>query len=167
MGTLTKVFCQPGGYVVMSDPGLASMLKFCSPQHVFSAPIAPWLAAAAVRVLELVAGEYGERRRERVRRISRHARERIQQADFELVGPAETPILAIPLRNARVGTQVLEFMRREGFIISVFQGPLMPVGREVLRLAMRADLELEEVDRLVQALVRCREALRFTSPEAR
>lgn len=164
MGTLTKVFCQPGGYVVMDDPGLARMLKFCSPQHVFSAPIAPWIAAATVKVLELVAGEFGERRREQVRKVSRQVRERLQQADFELVGRAETPIIAIPLRNARVGTQVLEFMRREGFIISVFQGPLMPVGREVLRLAMRADLEAEEVERLLAALVRCRQTLRFTSP---
>jgi 7-keto-8-aminopelargonate synthetase-like enzyme len=165
MGTLTKVFCQPGGYVVMNDSGLASLLKFCSPQHVFSAPIAPWIAAATVKVLELVSGEHGERRREQVRRISRQVRERLEQADFELVSHTDTPILAIPLRNARVGTQVLEFMRREGFIISVFQGPLMPVGREVLRLAMRADLEAEEVERLIQALVRCREALRFTAPE--
>lgn len=168
MGTLTKVLCQPGGYVVMSDAGLAQMLKFCSPQHVFSAPIAPWIASATVKVLELVEGEYGERRREQVRRISRQARERLSRADFELVGPpgADTPIIAIPLRNARVGTQVLELMRRSGFIISVFQGPLMPVGREVLRLAMRSDLTPEDVERMVQALVRCRDTLRFTVPSA-
>ena len=57
-------------------------------------------------------------------------------------------------------------MRRCGFIISVFQGPLMPVGREVLRLAMRSDLTQEDVERMVQALVRCRDALRFTVPSA-
>ncbi|MCP3166348.1 aminotransferase class I/II-fold pyridoxal phosphate-dependent enzyme [Myxococcus qinghaiensis] len=164
MGTLTKVFCQPGGYVVMRDAGLARLLKFCSPQHVFSAPIAPWVASATVKVLELVAGEHGERRREQVRRVSRQVRERLEQGDFELVSHTDTPILAIPLRNARVGTQVLEFMRREGFIISVFQAPLMPVGREVLRLAMRADLDEEDMERLLQALIHCRETLRFTAP---
>lgn len=166
MGTLTKVFCQPGGYVVLRDPGLAQMLKFCSPQHVFSAPIAPWVAAALVRIIDLVAGEHGERRREQVRSITRYASERLLQADFELIGSPHTPILSTPLRNARAGTQVLEFMQEAGFIISVFQGPLMPPGREVLRIAMRADLEIEEIDRLVEALVRCRDRLQFTSGDA-
>lgn len=164
MGTLTKVFCQPGGYVVMGDPGVARLLKFCSPQHVFSAPIPPWIASAAVRVIDLVAGGHGDRRRERVLRLSRYARERLTKADFEVISHQDTPILATPLRNPAVGTQVLESMRRAGYLLSVFQGPLMPPGKEVLRIAMRADLEPEEIDGMVAALVRCREVLRFTSP---
>lgn len=166
MGTLTKAFCQPGGYVVLRDSGVAQMLKFCSPQHVFSAPIAPWVASALVQILELIAGDHGERRRERVRRITRYASDCLQRAGFEMIGSPDSPILATPLRNPAVGTQVLEHMQEAGFLISVFQGPLMPVGREVLRIAMRADLEPEEIDRLVDALVRCRDRLRFSSGEA-
>ncbi|MBB2913588.1 8-amino-7-oxononanoate synthase [Streptosporangium becharense] len=164
MGTLTKVFCQPGGYAAVGDPGLATLLKFCSPQHVFSAPVPPWIAAATVRLIGMVAGEYGETRRERLRAVARHARLRLAETGFDLVGDvtADTPIVAIPLRVPRLGGRVLEFLRREGFVVSVFQKPLMPAGREVLRLAVRADLEMEEVEGLVQALVRCREALPFT-----
>lgn len=166
MGTLTKAFCQPGGYVVMRDPGLAQMLKFCSPQHVFSAPIAPWVANALVHVLELLAGDHGEQRREQVRRISRYAVERMQHAGFEMIGAPNSPILATPLRAPRVGTQVLEHMQEAGFVISLFQAPLMPVGHEVLRFAMRADLDPGEIDRLVVELARCRDRLHFSSSEA-
>ncbi|GAA2873356.1 pyridoxal phosphate-dependent aminotransferase family protein [Streptosporangium fragile] len=164
MGTLTKAFCQPGGYAAVGDPELASLLKFCSPQHVFSAPVPPWIAAATVRLIEMVAGDFGEARRERLRAVARHARLRLAETGFDLVGDpsADTPILAIPLRDPRLGGRVLEFLRQEGFVVSVFQGPLMPAGREVLRLAMRADLGTEEVEDLVRALVRCRKALPFT-----
>ncbi len=157
MGTLTKAFCQPGGYVVMRDPALAQMLKFCSPQHVFSAPIAPWVAAALVRIIELVGGEFGDRRRERLLAITRRATGLLQAADFELIGAPHSPILATPLRDAGLATAVLEEMQASGFLVSVFQGPLMPVGREVIRIAMRADLDPEELERLVAAMVRCRD----------
>lgn len=162
MGTLTKVFCQPGGYAVMSDPALAAMLKFCSPQHVFSAPVAPWIAAATTRLVNMVAGEFGDRRRSMLRSVNRHVRELLAAADFEVLGPADTPIVAIPLRVASAGTQVVEFLQQAGFICSVFQGPLMPIGREVLRLSMRADLTADDLDRLTGALVKCRDALHFT-----
>lgn len=166
MGTLTKAFCQPGGYVVLRDRQVAQMLKFCSPQHVFSAPIAPWVADALVRIIELVGGEHGERRRERLRAVTRHAATQLQEAGFELIGAPTSPILATPLRDPAAGTQVLDELRAAGFLVSVFQGPLMPVGREVIRIAMRADLEHEEVDRLIAALVRCRDRLRFAAPPA-
>lgn len=163
MGTLTKVFCQPGGYVVMSDPDLAALLKFCSPQHVFSAPIAPWVCDALVHILALVSGDLGDQRRARVRQLSASAAQRLERAAFELVSRSETPILALPLRRPEVGTAVLEFMRAAGFLVSIFQGPLRPAGHEVVRLAMRADLDEADLDELVRALVACRETLRFTS----
>lgn len=161
MGTLTKVFCQPGGYVVLDDSRLAAMLKFCSPQHVFSAPIAPWIGNALVRILDLVAGPDGDARRARVRNCARLTGDALRAGGFDVIGAQDTPILATPLRNPRVGAQVLEFMQQEGFVISIFQGPLMPRGREVLRLAMRADLSEEEIQALASALARCRDALRF------
>lgn len=162
MGTLTKVFCQPGGYVAVADPALAAMLKFTSPQHVFSAPVAPWIAAAATGLIALVAGDYGERRRKTLAEVSRAARAGLREAGFDLIGESDTPIMAVPLRDPGVGVPMLEFMRNEGFVLSVFQSPLMPRGREVVRLAMRADFETEDIERLVKALVRCRDALRFT-----
>jgi 7-keto-8-aminopelargonate synthetase-like enzyme len=166
MGTLTKAFCQPGGYVVLRDPELAQMLKFCSPQHVFSAPIPPWIADALVHILERVGGEYGERRRDQLRAAARHTAELLRQADFELLSAPHSPILAMPLRDARLGTAVLEHLQHAGFLVSVFQGPLRPVGHEVIRIAMRADLEPGEIEQLVAALVRCRDQLRpaFTAP---
>lgn len=161
MGTLTKAFCQPGGYVAMSDPGLAALIKFCSPQHVFSAPIAPWTAAASVRVLELVAGPFGDQLRERLARLSRYARQALTDQGFELVAESDTPILALALNSPDLGDEVLEYMGLQGFLVSIFQAPLRAIGHEVVRIGLRADLSYDDIDRLVSALQRCRDKVRF------
>ncbi|HEY0698206.1 MAG TPA: aminotransferase class I/II-fold pyridoxal phosphate-dependent enzyme [Micromonospora sp.] len=161
MGTLTKALCQPGGYAAMTDPSVAALLRFCSPQHVFSAPVAPWVAAATVRILDLVAGPYGEARRRRLADLTSYAHRRLRDAGFEPVSADPTPILAVPLREPRLGERVLEFLARLGYVVSVFQAPLMPVGREVVRIGLRADLAEDDVDGLVEALRRCRKELAF------
>lgn len=162
MGTLTKAFCQPGGYAVLSDPHLAALLKFCSPQHVFSAPVAPWVADSALQLIPLVAGDLGDQRRRQLHRISQGVQSALSEADFELVSNSASPIIALPLRKPELGDEVLQHLCDAGFAVSVFQGPLRPLGSEVLRLALRADLTDEDTDTLLQALVRCRNKLRFT-----
>jgi 8-amino-7-oxononanoate synthase len=161
MGTLTKAFCQPGGYAALTDAGVAALLRYCSPQHVFSAPMAPWSSAAALRVLDLVAGPFGEARRLRLRQLADQARQGLLDRGFELVGQSRAPILAIPLALPEVADQVLQYLALQGFLVSIFQAPLRPLGEEVVRIGLRADLTEADIERLVQALDGCREKLRF------
>ncbi|WP_164992481.1 aminotransferase class I/II-fold pyridoxal phosphate-dependent enzyme [Streptomyces sp. L2] len=162
MGTLTKAFCQPGGYVVLNDPDLAALLKLCSPQHVFSAPVPPWIADTARQMIPLVAGPHGDRRRRRLEHVSLTLREMLLDDGFDLVGNSASPIIALPLRRPELGEKVLHLLCDLGFVASVFQGPLRARGQEVLRLAMRADLTDGDLEALGEALNCCREKLHFT-----
>lgn len=157
MGTLTKAFCQRGGYVTMRAAAVARLQRLLGRQHLPSAPLAPWMASALVDVVALVSGEFGDKRRERLRAITRRTGELLRAAHFELIGTPHSPILAMPLREVSLATAVLEELQQSGFLVSVFQGPRMPAGGEVIRLALRADLEPDDIDRLVAALVRCRD----------
>lgn len=157
MGTLTKAFCQSGGYVTMRAAVVARLQALFGRQRLPSAPLAPWMASALVDVVALVSGEFGDKRRERLRAITRRTGELLRAAHFELIGTPHSPILAMPLREATLATAVLEELQQSGFLVSVFQGPRMPAGGEVIRLALRADLEPDDIDRLVAALVRCRD----------
>jgi 8-amino-7-oxononanoate synthase len=161
MGTLTKAFCQPGGYAAMTDPGIAALLRYCGPQHVFSAPIAPWSSAAALRILDLVAGPFGDHRRLRLRQLADQAREGLLNRGFQLIAHSSTPILAISLAVPELADEVLEYLALQGFLVSIFQAPLRAIGQEVVRIGLRADLSEGDIDRLVQALDTCREKLRF------
>lgn len=161
MGTLTKAFCLPGGYAAMTDAGVAALLRYCSPQHVFSAPMAPWSSAAAIRILELVAGPFGDHRRARLSQLAEQARQGLLDRGFEPVGQSSTPILALPLTAPELGDQVLEYLALQGFLVSIFQAPLRPVGQEVVRIGLRADLSETDIERLLQALDGCRDKLRF------
>lgn len=157
MGTLTKAFCQRGGYVTMRAAAVARLQRLFGRQHLPSAPLPPWMASALVDVVALVSGEFGDKRRERLRAITRRTGELLRAAHFELIGTPHSPILAMPLREVSLATAVLEELQQSGFLVSVFQGPRMPAGGEVIRLALRADLEPDDIDRLVAALVRCRD----------
>lgn len=157
MGTLTKAFCQSGGYVTMRTAVVERLQRRFGRQRLPAAPLAPWMASALVDVVALVSGEFGDKRRERLRAITRRTGELLRAAHFELIGTPHSPILAMPLREVSLATAVLEELQQSGFLASVFQGPRMPAGGEVIRLALRADLEPEDIDRLVAALVRCRD----------
>ena len=141
MGTLTKVFCQPGGYAVMSDPGARRDAQVLQPPARLLRPDPA-----------LDRGGHDPARRDGGRGVRRPPPGDAARGDPPGPGPARRgglrpasapathPIVAIPLRDPDAGIQVLEFLQEAGFVVSVFQGPLMPVGREVLRLSMRADL---------------------------
>lgn len=88
-------------------------------------------------------------------------RHQLLESDFEILGDGESGILATPLRRTELGIQVLESLREEGFFLSMFEAPTVPVGREVLCVSLRADVEPEEAERLVAALRRCRDRFDF------
>lgn len=157
MGTLSKAFCQTGGYVTMRAAALARLQELSGRQPVPSAVLAPWIASALADVLALISGEFGAQRRQRLRDITRRTGERLRAHHFEIIGTPDSPILAMPLRDAQLATAVLEELQGAGFLVSIFQGPTMPEEGEVIRLAMRADLEDDDIDRLVAALVGCRQ----------
>lgn len=160
MGTLTKAFVRVGGYVVTPSQNIADFLAYVSPPHFFSAPIPPVDAVIATHIVRLVAGSEGDHLRARLRQVATEIRSRLLAADFQLLG-AEQHILPIFIGKDEVASHVQRALVARGYMTPLFSPPTVPEGESNLRLSIRADLNEEDIDGIVSALIDVRAAIPF------
>lgn len=160
MGTLTKAFCQLGGYVTMPDRDLNQFLRLCCPQYIFSAPLPPWMAEAVISIIDQVSGDFGEARRNKLRMSSEHLREKLREGGFNILG-SESHIIPILVGNEHLSAQVKEYLLNEGLATSLFCYPAVPRGESTIRVSLCADIEEEEVEYIAHCFQKARAQFHF------
>jgi len=156
MGTLTKTFSQLGGYVSFGSERLAFMVKACSPQYVFSAPLLPWMALTIHKTLNLFQGAWGEKRRALLHNNAQYLRERLTAEGFDTLnsGSFIVPVLiGDEVRCLEIGEQLVAY----GYNVACFRFPAVAKGKAILRLSVCADITREEIDGLINSIIRCNE----------
>lgn len=160
MGTLTKAISQLGGYVTVADPNLACFLRSASPQYIFSAPIPPWMAEATVKILSLVRGSYGEKKRARLVAVAERMRRLLNEESFNILGSG-SHIISVLVGNDEKSTQTKALLEQNGFMPALFIYPAVPRGSSLIRFSLCADVTDAEVDALVDTLIRARKSINF------
>lgn len=160
MGTLTKVFCQLGGYVTMLDKSLNWFLRVCSPQYLFSAPVPPWMAQTIIKIVGLIEGDFGDERRQRLYDVSCHMREELIKHDFNILG-SNSHIIPVAIGDDTKSAQVKEYLLRDGFVSSFFGYPAVKRGNSIVRFSLCSDVTKEEVDKVIASLLSARKVVGF------
>ncbi len=156
MGTLTKTFSQLGGYVTLSNSYLECFLRACSPQYIFSAPIPPWMAEAATRIINLVSGDFGNKRRERLASISAYLRTKLFEIGFDILN-SDSHIIPALIGNQEKAEKIRIFLEQQGFLVSLFKYPAVPRNGALIRFSLCADVTEEEIDRVVKTMLSARD----------
>ncbi|WP_369828193.1 glycine C-acetyltransferase [Burkholderia singularis] len=152
-GTLGKALGGASGGYVAARREVVELLRQRSRPYLFSNTLAPSIASASLRVLELLASDEGAKRRERVRANGARFREKMGAAGFTLV-PGEHPIIPVMLGDAQVATKMADALLAEGVYVIGFSYPVVPRGRARIRTQMSAAHTPEQIDRAVDAFVR-------------
>jgi 7-keto-8-aminopelargonate synthetase-like enzyme len=160
MGTLTKTFCQLGGYVTMSNSNLCWFLRVCSPQYIFSAPVPPWMAKATVNIINLVKEDFGEKQRHKLYSVSKYMRDRLLHNGFNILG-SESQIIPVLIGNQAIAEKIRVFIEKNGFVVSLFKYPAVPKNSSLIRFSLCADITQEEVDEVLRVLLLAREKYCF------
>jgi glycine C-acetyltransferase len=142
-GTLGKALGGASGGYASGRREIVELLRQRSRPYLFSNTVAPPIAAASIRVLELI-GESTELR-DRLEANTRFFREAMARAGFDLV-PGEHPIVPIMLGDAVLAQRFASAMLERGVYVVGFFYPVVPKGRARIRTQMsaahgRADLE--------------------------
>jgi glycine C-acetyltransferase len=143
-GTLGKALGgAAGGYVAARQP-VVEWLRQRSRPYLFSNSIPPLIAAATLRVLELITAGDAERRQ--LADNARLFRERMTAAGFTLV-PGEHPIIPVMLGEATLAARMAGRLLELGVYVIGFSFPVVPHGKARIRTQMsaahtRAQLEL-------------------------
>ena len=123
-----------GGYVAARQP-VVDWLRQRSRPYLFSNSIPPVIAAATLRVLELVAD--GAALRQTLRDNARFFREQMSAAGFTLV-PGEHPIIPVMLGDAALAARMAERLLELGVYVIGFSFPVVAHGQARIRTQISA-----------------------------
>jgi glycine C-acetyltransferase len=149
-GTFGKALGGASGGFTTGRREIIEMLRQRSRPYLFSNTLAPAVAAASLRAVEMVSsGELALVLRKRTGRF----REGMRKAGFKL--PAgEHPITPIMLGEAKLAAEMAERMLAEGVYVIGFSYPVVPKGAARVRVQISAALTDADIDFAVAAFAR-------------
>jgi glycine C-acetyltransferase len=152
-GTLGKALGGASGGYVAARKEIVELLRQRSRPYLFSNTLTPSIAAASLKVLELLASDEGAQLRARVRANGARFRSAMSAAGFTLV-PGEHPIIPVMFGDAQVASRMADALLHEAVYVIGFSFPVVPKGRARIRTQMSAAHTPEQIDRTVDAFVR-------------
>jgi len=147
-GTLGKALGGASGGYVAARREIVGWLRQRSRPYLFSNSIAPPVAAATIRVLDLLEGSNDLR--EQLHANARYFRGQMQVLGFDLI-PGEHPIVPVMLGDAPRAVSLADAVQARGAYVVAFSFPVVPHGKARIRTQMSAAHSREQLDRVIQA----------------
>ncbi len=147
-GTLGKALGGASGGYVAARREIVGWLRQRSRPYLFSNSIAPPVAAATLRVLDLL--ESSQELRDRVHANARYFREQMQNLGYDLL-PGEHPIVPIMLGEAPLAVRLAERMQADGVFVVAFAFPVVPHGKARIRTQLSAAHSTWHINQAVKA----------------
>jgi glycine C-acetyltransferase len=157
-GTLGKALGGASGGYTSGRREIIEILRQRSRPYLFSNTLAPSIAAASLRVLELLSGEEGAKLRAAVRENAARFRAGMQAQGFTLAGQGH-PIIPVMLGDAALAGKMAEAMLNEGIYVIGFSYPVVPMGQARIRTQMSAAHSPEQIERCIEAFAGTGKAL--------
>ena len=140
------------GGLICAKAGIIEYLINKARPFIYSTAPPPMLAAALIRALELV-GEEPERR-ERVKSLSRHAKDRLTASAGKAVLPSGSQIIPVVLHEDERAVSAAAALQAAGFDVRAIRSPTVPRGTARLRISINAGHREDEIAALADALGR-------------
>lgn len=147
-GTLGKALGGASGGYTSGKKEVIEWLRQRSRPYLFSNTLAPAIAAASLKVLELL--ESGDELRLKLTKNSEYFREKMIALGFELV-PGSHPIIPVMLGDAKLAQTFAAKMLENGVFVVGFSYPVVPMGKARIRTQMSAAHSLEDLDKAIEA----------------
>ncbi|MFI6053154.1 glycine C-acetyltransferase [Streptomyces violascens] len=152
-GTLGKALGGASGGYVAARAEIVALLRQRSRPYLFSNSLAPVIAAASLKVLDLLesAGDL----REKLAANTTLFRTRMTEAGFEIL-PGEHPIAPVMIGDAAEAARMAELLLERGVYVIGFSYPVVPMGAARIRVQLSAAHSTEDIEKTVAAFVDAR-----------
>lgn len=156
-GTFGKALGGASGGFTAASREIVEMLRQKSRPYLFSNTLAPSIAGATLKVLELLkATTY---LRDKLEQNTKHFRNAMTAAGFDIL-PGEHPIVPIMLYEAPLAQEFAARLLEEGIYVIGFFYPVVPRGKARIRVQISAGHEPEHIDRAVESFIKVGKALK-------
>ncbi len=150
VATLGKALGVNGGYVVARKT-IVDFLREKSAFYIYSNPITPGEAAAAVVALELLDGERGRALLDHLRAMTARFEQGLLDQGLETI-PGEHPVVPLMVRDTARTTALVRHLRDRGILATAITYPVVPRGEEEIRFQVSADHTEADIDEVLAAL---------------
>jgi len=155
-GTLGKALGGASGGYTAARAEIVELLRQRSRPYLFSNSLAPAIAGASLAVLDLLATS--DDRRHHLAQNAALFRRLMGEAGFDLL-PGEHAIVPVMLGDPVRATRMADALLERGIYVIAFSYPVVPLGRERIRVQLSAAHSTNDIERAVAAFVSVRDQL--------
>lgn len=148
MGTFSKSLASLGGFIA-SDKNTIEFLKLNARSLMFSASATPASTASALAALEIIKNE--PERIARLKYLTNYAIENIKAKGFG-VGPTETPIIPIFIRDDTKTFIFTNLLLKEGIFVNPVISPAVRSEASLIRFSLMATHTEKQIDYAVNKM---------------
>lgn len=152
-GTLGKALGGASGGYVAARAEIVALLRQRSRPYLFSNTLAPVIAAASLKVLDLL--ESADDLRIRLRENTGLFRRRMAEEGFDVL-PGDHAIAPVMIGDASEAGRLAELLLERGVYVIGFSYPVVPQGQARIRVQLSAAHSTDDVNRAVDAFVAAR-----------
>jgi glycine C-acetyltransferase len=150
-GTLGKALGGASGGFTSGRKEIIDMLRQRSRPYLFSNTLAPSIAGASIKVLEILSETTDLR--DKLERNTLYFRKQITEAGFDIKAGVH-PIVPVMLYDAKLSQQFAARMLEEGIYVIGFYYPVVPQGKARIRVQISAAHEQHHLDQAIAAFTK-------------
>jgi len=148
MGTFSKSLASLGGFIA-SDHNTIDYIKHNARSLIFSASTTPASAASTLAALEILINE--PERILRLRHLTKYAIDNIKAKGFD-IGPTETPIIPIYIRDDAKTFMFTNLLFQEGVFVNPVVSPAVRSEASLIRFSLMATHTEKQLDFAIEKM---------------
>ena len=150
-GTLGKAFGGAIGGFTTGKKEIIDLLRQRSRPYLFSNSIPPMVAAAGIRMFEMMAET--NTLQDKLHQNTSYFVERMLAAGFD-IKPTESAICAVMLYDAKLSQEMAAKLLDEGIYVTGFYYPVVPKDQARIRVQISAAHETAHLDQCIEAFLK-------------
>jgi 8-amino-7-oxononanoate synthase len=150
MGTFSKSLASLGGFIA-ADAVTIDYLKHRARALMFSASMPPASVASVIAALDIIESE--PERIDKLWANTNYAMRLLLEEGFDL-GPTESPILPIYVRDNETTFLVTKHLQESGIFVNPVVSPAVPSDSSLLRFSLMATHTFEQIDEAIEKIAK-------------
>jgi glycine C-acetyltransferase len=155
-GTLGKALGGASGGYTSGKKEMIELLRQRSRPYLFSNSVAPPIAAASIKAIDLLSGS--TELRDKLMDNTRYFREKIAGVGLEVL-PGEHPIVPVMFGEAQPAVKMAEALLSKGVYVIPFSFPVVPKGKARIRTQVSAAHSKADLDFAIEKFAEAKEEL--------
>ena len=148
VGTMGKAFGADGGYIT-GNQTIIDYLRESAATYIYSNSISPGTASAAQSAISLLKTSEGHTLLKKLDDNIAYFINRIKQAHLRLAAESSHPIQPLLIGDGEKTKKLKTAMFKEGFLITNINYPIVPQGRDEIRVQISATHTKDDIDKFI------------------